>query len=203
MDKAMQCSEFEILLCEYLDGTLEAASGREAEKHASGCPHCAAMLADARAFLRFAERVPPVEAPAELITGILYRTQTGRAPLGRDGGWRRWLGRIWQPRFVMGMAMTILSVSMLSRVAGVKVRQLEAADLNPVSVWRQVNNQAHRLWDRGVKFYQNVWFIYEIMSQLRSSEEEEEPPQEGQAPGEGPVPKREPEAGPRGPGNGG
>jgi anti-sigma factor RsiW len=182
----MQCSDFEIRLCEYQDGTLEPAARREMELHISECPHCAALAADARAFGSFLERVPPVEAPPELVTSILYQTH-GPVAARKRRGWRRWLGPLLQPRIVMGMAMTILSISMLSRVAGVKVRQLEAADLNPVSIWRTVDNQAHRMWDRGVKFYQNVRFIYEIMSQLRASDQEEEPPA---APGEPPAADR-------------
>ncbi len=194
----MQCSEFEIRLCEYLDGTLEEAARQEVDEHASGCPHCAAMLADAQAFGAFLGRVPAIEAPPELVTGILYRTQTSQAKLGRAAGrwWRRWLGPLLQPRLVMGMAMTILSISMLSRVAGVKVRQLEAADLNPVSIWHGIDNQAHRVWDRGVKFYQNVRFIYEIMGQLRSPDEpEEEQPQESEAPADRRIPDQGPDQG--------
>jgi len=181
----MQCSEFEVRLCEYLDGTLEASVRQEVDHHALECAHCAGLLADGRAFGMFLERVPPVEAPPELVTSILYQTQTARARLGRTArGWLRWLGPLVQPRIVMGMAMTILSFSMLSRVAGVKVRQLEAADLNPVSIWRGVENQAVRMWDRGVKFYQNVRFIYEVMSQLRSADEEQEAAPEQEAPAE-------------------
>jgi hypothetical protein len=179
----MQCSDFEIRLCEYLDGALDPASRQELEQHAAACPHCGPLLADSREFTAFLERVPAVEAPPELFTTILYQTQSTRAKLDRAAGrWRRWFGPLLQPRFVMGMAMTILSFSMLSRVAGVKVRQLEAADLNPTSIWRGIDNSAHRLWDRGVKFYQNVRFIYEIMGQLGTTEEEEAQPQEGEAP---------------------
>ncbi len=195
----MQCADFEIRLCDYLDGTLEAAARREVEEHAAGCPHCQELLAGSRTLAAFLERVPGVDAPPELITAILYRTQGAGA--GRAlRGWRRWLGPLWQPRFVMGMAMTILSVSMLSRVAGVKVRQLEAADLNPVSIWRGVDNQAHRLYDRGVKFYTNVRFIYEIMSQLRTADQEEEQPaEEGAAPADRRIPKQGSAAGAQGP----
>ena len=115
---AMQCSEFEIRLCEYLDGTLEEAARQEVERHTIGCPHCAAMLADAQAFGAFLGRVPAIEAPPELVTSILYRTQTSQAKLGRAASrWRRWLGPLLQPRLVMGMAMTILSISILTQSA--------------------------------------------------------------------------------------
>jgi len=170
----MRCSEFEIRLCEYLDGTLEEAARREVGQHASECRACASLLADSGSLAAFLERVPAVEAPPELVTTVLYRTQQVR-PGRFAAGWKRWLAPVLQPRFVMGMAMTILSFSMLSRVAGVKIRQLEAADMNPAGVWQGVTNQAHRVWDRGVKFYQNIRFIYEFMGQLRGLEGEEEP----------------------------
>ncbi len=51
----MQCSEFEIRLCEYLDGALDEAARREFEEHAAACEHCAPMLADARSLGRFLE----------------------------------------------------------------------------------------------------------------------------------------------------
>ena len=200
----MQCSDFEIRLCDYLDGTLDRAARQEVESHAAECPHCGELLAGSRSFAAFLERVPGVDAPPELVTAILYKTQGGNSLSERAArGWRRWLRPLWQPRFVMGMAMTILSVSMLSRVAGVKVRQLEAADLNPVSIWRGIDNQAHRLYDRGVKFYTNVRFIYEIMSQLRTSDQEEEQPaEEGAAPADRRIPDQGPGVKGQGPGTG-
>src|SRR5437867_2582192 len=110
----MQCSEFEIRLCDYLDGTLDQASRRELQQHASECQLCAELLADSDAFTAFLQRVPEVEAPADLAASILYRTQSARSSLSAAArGWRRWLRPLLQPRFVMGMAMTILSFSML------------------------------------------------------------------------------------------
>lgn len=171
----MQCSEFEIRLCDYLDGTLDETARLETQQHASECPLCAALLADSAAVTAFLERVPDLAAPPELASRILSLTQSLRSALGSAaGGWRRWFQPLFQPRFVMGMAMTILSVSMLSRVAGLKIRQLEAADLNPVSIWQGIDNQAHRIWSRGLKFYQNLRFIYEITAQLRALGSEED-----------------------------
>ena len=77
------------------------------------------------------------------------------------------------PRLVMSMAMTILSLSMFARVTNISIRQLEPADLNPAAVWRGIDNQAHRLWNRGVKLYENFRLFYQIMSQLQAAEAEE------------------------------
>jgi hypothetical protein len=165
----MQCSEFEIRLCEFLDGTLAGKARMELEEHAAQCGLCAALLADSRAAQRFLSTVEDVAAPPELVTAILYRTHGAWPPAqAASAGWRAWIEPLLQPRYVMGMAMTILSVSMLYRVAGVEIRQLELGDLNPVQIWANVDNSAHRIWNRGVKFYQNARFVYEIMTQWRA-----------------------------------
>src|SRR5712692_7746182 len=177
----MQCSEFEIRLCEYLDGALDKSGRREFEEHAAVCELCAPMLADARSLGRFLESVEEVEAPPELVTGILYRTRQARSAAWlRVGGWRGRFQRLLQPRYAMSMAMTILSVSMLYRVAGVQIRQLDVTDLNPIQIWQSVDNSTHRLWNRGVKFYQSVRFVYEIVEQWRAVRAEEDQARESE-----------------------
>ena len=54
----------------------------------------------------------------------------GRGPLSRLS---KLIAPVLQPRFAMGMAMTILSFSILSRF--VPMQQLKAADLRPSEVW--------------------------------------------------------------------
>jgi len=171
----MQCSEFEICLCDYLDERLEAAARIELEQHAAHCQFCTALLADSKALAGFWGQVEQVEEPRELITDILFRTRQARAGWAAGAsGWRAWFQPLLQPRFVMGMAMTILSVSMFYRVAGGPVRQLQAADLNPSKIWRGVESHAIQLWGRGQRLYQNLRFLYEIAGQLRAAEQEVE-----------------------------
>ena len=191
----MLCSEFEIRLCDYLDGALDPAARRVLEEHASTCPQCAALMADVQAANRFLERAEAVDAPPELVTNILHRTP--RTPWGlrlageQPSGWRRWFQFLLQPRYAMSMAMTILSFSMLYRVAGVQIKQLESADLSPAAIWYRVDDQAYRIWNRGVKFYQNARFVYEIVQQWRAFQPEEEQAPEAGAP-QGAQPGREP-----------
>ncbi len=70
---------------------------------------------------------------------------------------------IWQPRFAMGMAMTMLSFGMLLRMAGVR----QWADLNPVNVYSVVEDRVTRWVDRGVKNYQSLKLVYEIQSRYQ------------------------------------
>ena len=59
-----------------------------------------------------------------------------------------------------------LSLAMLARTAHIDVRQLSLSDLDPVRIWRNVDDRAHRGWTRAVKFYESLRFVYEIRSRL-------------------------------------
>jgi hypothetical protein len=72
------------------------------------------------------------------------------------------------------MAMTILSLAMLARAARIDVRQLSLSDLDPVRIWRNVDDRTHRSWTRAVKFYESLRFVYEIRSRLTELTAQEE-----------------------------
>ena len=167
----MNCYELETLLCDYVDGTLRTAHKTEVEAHLAQCPNCAEMARDAAAVAALASRAAEVEAPPELVTRILYDLAANREKAmekrrGRLAVLGQWLGPVLQPRFAMGMAMTVLSLAMLARAAHINVRQLSLADLDPVRVWQGVDDRAHRGWTRAVKFYESLRFVYEIRSRL-------------------------------------
>lgn len=176
----MNCAEFEILLADYIDGTL-APEGRAAvEQHASHCAGCRELLADATGAMTFLQAAAEVQPPADLITRIAYRSPIGRTrqPFERQGVISRlvsgWLQPILQPRLVMGMAMTVLSFAMLERCTGVRVQHIQAADLSPVRIWGGVEDKALRLKDRSVKYYENLRWVYEIETRLKSLQDQQE-----------------------------
>jgi hypothetical protein len=185
----MTCAELEILLCDYVDGTLHAAGRTALENHLSGCAACKQLSEDVTGVTAFFERVPQAEPPAELLTRILHH-----APLGAGAVSERlpsdprpsWFRRVWtgllhggftqgwlQPRYVMGMAMTILSFSMLARFAHIEPRQLRPSDLDPVKVWQGIDDHSHRVYDRAMKYYDNLRLVIEIQSRLREWSDQE------------------------------
>jgi len=174
----MKCSEVEILLCDYLDGTLASAAAEELERHLAGCPACREMADGATAVVKLAARTAPVEPPPWLVTQILFNLAEARQrELVRRGGfWARWFGIFFEPRFAMGMALTILSLATLARAGGLDVRQVRLKDLDPVQIWRNVDDRAHRAWTRTVKFYESLRLVYEIRSNLAELAAEAEAP---------------------------
>lgn len=164
----LRCLEIDELLCDYVDGTLDAPRKAVFEAHVESCAACRELVADVTGAVTFMERAAVVEAPKELVTRILYHTPK-QAPLieaiAKQDWLKRWLAPLLQPRFAMGMAMTILSFSMLGKFVA-PVRQLKPADLDPVKVWRSVDDSAHRTWDRFVKYYDNLKLVYEVQTAI-------------------------------------
>jgi hypothetical protein len=175
----MTCAQLEIALCDYLDGTLAAVERAEVERHLSSCAACAELARDAGAALAFMERVADVEPPPELVTRIfaIAGTPEARAAVVRTGfrGWIRNLTQpILQPRMVMGLSLTILFFGMMARCAGIPERRLSAADLDPARVWTGLDDRVHRVWERSVKFYENLRFVYQIQARVREWREQQE-----------------------------
>jgi anti-sigma-K factor RskA len=175
--KDMNCAELDILICDYVDNTLAAAQRAAVESHLTGCAACRALVDDTRAVLSFLEGVPEVQPPAQLITRIVHEIPAaeGRPAQragGLMGGWRGWLRPMLQPRMAMGMAMTILSFSMLGRFT-TPVKQLKPSDLDPVKVWAAVEDKTHRVWDRTLKYYESLRVVYEIQSRLKDLSDQE------------------------------
>ena len=171
----MNCADFEILLCDYIDGTLDPSQRSELETHQRElCRVCrtgarcsgSGGIPGARA---------DVEPPHELLAKIAFQIPSGSAARRGVKNWLAgWIQPIAQPRFAMGMAMTILSFSMLGRFSGVEIRNLKPSDLQPAKVWAVVDDRAHRAWGRAVKYYENLRLVYEVQSQLQEWSEQDD-----------------------------
>jgi len=183
----MTCAEMEILICDYVDGTLGPGAETTVRQHLADCRNCAEMARDAAAAVGFMERAADVEPPPELMTRLLFEAPWAHARTAAAGprDWfRRILHPVLQPRFAMGMAMTILSFAMLARFVA-PARQLRAADLAPAKVWASIEDRAYRSWERSVKFYESIKFVYQIQTKLhdwqQQQEEEQRPAETGKA----------------------
>ena len=174
----MNCADLEILLCDYVDGTLGSDARVELERHLGECASCTELARDVAAAAGFISRVAEVEPPPELLTRILFNLPSAHHARAQQPGFReflhRWIQPILQPRFAMGFAMTILSFSLLGRYAGISPRQLTLDDLRPAKVWQAIDDKAYRTWQRTAKFYQNIRFVYEIQTQLREWKQKEQ-----------------------------
>ena len=178
----LNCEQFEILLADHIDGTLDNAAREEFLRHLESCAACAAYAADVQSAVSFMEIAGPVEPPPGLTGRILQATNEGWEFKLRAGGIRGWINRtfapVLKPRFVMGAMLTLMSITVLGRCGNDPSKPLTSADLDPVRLWSSLDDRTHRLWDRSVKSYESMRLVYEIKTQLnewkqQQSEEEE------------------------------
>lgn len=202
----MTCGELEILLCDYLDSTLPETERAALERHLSTCEACSDIARDAASVAAFIDGAAVVEPPPQLLTRILDESLSGRhGQLGKVKGFRGgvsgWFAGVLapalQPRLVMGMALTVLSFSMMARCAGISPRQLQPADLQPAKVWASLDDRVHRTWNRSVQFYESIRFVYELRSRLRQWTEQQEE-EDRNAAAKKPVSERKLPSGPEG-----
>ena len=71
---AMQCSEFDALLSQAIDGTLSGDRLTAFEAHGRVCQTCGPLLQEAEAGHGWLKSLAEVEPPADLITNVLLRT---------------------------------------------------------------------------------------------------------------------------------
>ena len=169
----MNCAEAEILICDYVDGTLPADQKAEVERHFAACPACAELARDSAAAVAFMSRVADVEPSPELITRILFDPPWNQEKARTKGFGKRmagWFGLVLQPKFAMGAAMTILSFSLLSQMA--PVRQFRMSDLRPAAVWNGLTDRIDRVKTRTEKFIESLKFVYQIQTTLHEWQQE-------------------------------
>ncbi len=136
----MTCAELEILLCDYVDGTLRGAEKSALESHLAECSACAELAKDVAGVTAFIDTVATAEPPAELLTRILHVIPNGRQKTERPSWWRKlfggWVNTVLSPRYAM-------------------------------KIWAGIDDRAHRSWDRAVKYYDNLRLVIEIQSRLK------------------------------------
>ena len=172
----MQCSEFDALLSQAIDGTLAGERLNLFANHARVCGVCGPLLQEAEAGRSWLKSLQEVEPPAELMTNILLRT-SGVLP-AKAKEHVSWLDRVRgfaeavvspivgvarQPRFAMSFGMAFFTLSVSLSLAGVKLGDLRHVSLRPSAIRHSYYEASGRV----VKYYENIRFVYEIESRVR------------------------------------
>jgi hypothetical protein len=162
----MQCTEFDALLSDVLEGSLKGPKLENFQSHAKSCEVCRPMFADAKAGQDWLLKLEDVEPQAELVRNILIAT-TGLRP----SPWEQFqslfltplvnLAR--QPRFAMSFGMAFFSLSVTLSIAGVRVSDLKHVDLRPSAIKRTYYQTTAKV----VKYYENIRVVYEVESRVR------------------------------------
>ena len=165
MNMSWNCTQIEERLSDYLESALAPLELEAADAHARSCAQCQPWF-DARQATRWIHQLESLEVPPGLETRILAQTTVPPREESTwallDRGWRV----LWQPRFALGLAAAVFSVTMLLNALHISPGEIQARDLNPANLYRQINRQAHRLYARGTRFVNDLRLVYEIRSRL-------------------------------------
>lgn len=177
----VECTEFETLLSDALEGQLSPARQEGFEAHRRVCGICGPMFADVQAGQQWLQSLEEVEPPVHLVHNILVATSGVVSPRalaaagGRATPFRERLRERWdsfftpitafvrQPRFVMSFGMIFFSFSLALNAAGVKPSDVAKVDLRPSALRHAYNDAQIKV----VKYYDNIRFVYEIESKVR------------------------------------
>jgi hypothetical protein len=192
----MECTEFEALLSDALEGEgqLSPARKQSFDAHRRVCGVCGPLFADAQAGRQWLQSLEEVEPPAYLVhnilaatTGVVSTRALAATPGGRTTPFRERLREGWdsffapvaafvrQPRFVMSFGMIFFSFSLALNVAGVKPADMAKVDLRPAAVRHAYIDAQIKV----VKYYDNIRFVYEIESKLRELKRANTPAEPG------------------------
>src|SRR5882672_3522013 len=190
----IECSQFDALLSEAIDGQLSDSRKQSFEAHGRVCTICGPLLADALAGQQWLKSLEELEPPAHLMNNILAATSgisTARlratAPPGSKTGMGERVRQWWdsfitpttafvrQPRFVMSFGMIFFSFSLALSAAGVKPSDMANINLRPSALKRTYYTTQGKV----VKFYENIRFVYEIESRVREFKRSTTPAEPG------------------------
>jgi hypothetical protein len=192
----IECSQFETLLSEALDGQLSGSRKQSFEAHGRVCAVCGPLLADAVAGRQWMKSLEEVEPPPHLLHNILASTSGisstrlhSATPEGHATGFgeraRQWWDSfitptaafVRQPRFVMSFGMIFFSFSLILTSAGVKPTDLAKIDLRPAAIKRTYYTTQGKV----IKFYENIRVVYEFESRVREFKKSTTPAEPGPA----------------------
>ncbi|HEY6349313.1 MAG TPA: zf-HC2 domain-containing protein [Candidatus Angelobacter sp.] len=192
----IQCSQFEGLLPDALDGLLSKEASQGFEAHAAECQVCGPMLAEARQGMAWLQNLEELEPPRNLVHNILAATsaspaqQPQTAPKAMKPGWiaRGWkpvrgvLAGMMQPRFATSFSMAFFSLSLTLTLAGVKLTDLIHMDWHPSAVGRAIVMEYTQLESKVVRYYRNMRLVYEIESRVQELKNTSPAPSDQQQP---------------------
>jgi hypothetical protein len=174
----ISCAHAEPLLTEYIEGALPASDLRRLEEHLASCPSCTSAIEDMRLAFRWTQGAEDLPIPANLVARILEQTtKPSESALAR--WWHQlvgWAGPVLEPRFAMGSAMAVISLSLLLKFAGFDVRTVQAADLRPSNLLYSLDSKVHLAGSHVAKYYRDLRVVYEIQSQLQALREDDSVP---------------------------
>jgi hypothetical protein len=176
--RRLECSEFEALLAEALDGALTAEDRESFEAHGLSCEVCSPVWVEAQEGLELMRSLGEVEPPQNLVHNILAATsmqEAGARPVATQPvkvGWlerlrSQRLGTLIHSRFVTSFAMAFFSLSLTLTLAGVKVSEIRNIDWHPSALRKSVVLGFTQMEAKVTSYYENLRLVYEVQARVQ------------------------------------
>ena len=203
----MQCSEFDLLLTDAIDGVLSGTALERFQSHAGSCRTCGPLLAEAEAGRNWLKGLTEVEPPASLVTNILASTtgvdtQRLRVPVRaaqphasmHASFHATWLERVqasvfsWWGGFFEPIWVTVrqprfamsFGMAFFALSVGLTVAGVKPADLRQVSLRpTAIRHTYYATQARVVHYYENVRVVYELQAAVHRIRRNAEPAEPG------------------------
>jgi putative zinc finger protein len=171
----LECTQFEALLADALDGVLSPGDQAAFDAHALSCTLCGPMLMEAREGRLWLETLEDVEPPKNLIHNILAATTMAESAPGavpvasrtKKRGFRPLLSGFFRSRVATSFSMAFFSLSLTLTVAGVRVSDLAKVDWHPTALGKSIMLQYTHVESAVVKYYENMRLVNEVESRVK------------------------------------
>jgi len=172
----MQCSQFEALLADALDGKLTERDQERFEAHRLSCALCGPLFVETREGMLLLQTLPDLEPPKQLLHNILAVTSLAEkrvvAPAGQPEGWLTRLRQqlpsplagLLHSRFATSFAMAFFSLALTLNLLGVKVTQI---DWHPSALRKSVVLQYTQVEASVQRYYDNMRIVLEVESRVQ------------------------------------
>lgn len=175
----MQCSDFESLLAEALDGTLVAETRQAFDAHGKSCLICGPLYAEAWDGMLLVQQLAEMEPPKNLVHNILAATSrkdvVETAVEAEKAGWLERLGWSFRPRmaglmhsrFAASFAMAFFSLSITLTLAGVKIGDVQKVDFHPNALRKSAVLGFTQVEAKVTSYYENLRLVYQVQARVR------------------------------------
>jgi anti-sigma factor RsiW len=165
------CEQTETQLSDYLEGLLQPAERAALEAHAASCARCTPLLESVADLVGSLRGMEELETPPHLVYAILDKTLGPRETAVATPGFFGWLRGMGLPRFAYGALSLSATFLVLASASGFSWRHPKLADLQPATIARNADRQAHLVYARSSKFVSDLRVVYEIQTRLRQDNE--------------------------------
>jgi anti-sigma factor RsiW len=176
------CEQTESRLSDYLEGLLQPSELAALQAHTTSCERCAPLVASVSELLGSLHGLEPLAAPPRLVYAILDKTLGPRETPVAAPGFFGWLRGIGTARFAYGAVSLSATFLVIATASGFSWRHPKLADLQPATIARNADRQAHLAFARSAKFVSDLRVVYEIQTRLRQDNNELPAPAEDNVP---------------------